>query len=109
MDLRAYYRRIREVERSLDDEYPVVKSLATEDGGKDGRLVEVSRAVAARMITDGIAKKASAKESQTLRVRVAEAREKEEKRRRAELVQFTVISEADLRALQQPDRSDRKG
>ena len=77
MDLRAYYQRIREVERSLDDEYPVVKSLATEDGGKDGRLVEVSRAVAARMITDGIAKKASSKESQTLRVRVAEAREKE--------------------------------
>ncbi len=108
MDLRAYYRRIREVETSLEDEYPVIKSVATEDGGKDGRLAEVTRSVAARMIADGIAKKATAKETQGLRARVAEAREEEEKRRRAELVQFTVISEADLRALQRPVRSDRK-
>ncbi len=33
MDLKAYYRRVRELEASLPDEFLVVKSISTEAGG----------------------------------------------------------------------------
>ena len=33
MDLKAYYRRIRELEASFEDEFLMIKSLATEAGG----------------------------------------------------------------------------
>ncbi|MCB9385098.1 MAG: hypothetical protein H6509_10810 [Bryobacterales bacterium] len=99
MDLRRYYGKIREIEAGIEDEFPVVKSLPTETGGKGGRLTETSRAVAARMIVDGVAELASAEEAAELRGAADEARAREEERQRAEQVQFHVLSENDLRAL----------
>ncbi|MEZ5365148.1 MAG: hypothetical protein R2748_23180 [Bryobacterales bacterium] len=99
MDLKRYYGKIREVEAGIEDEFPVVKSLPTEAGGKGGRLTETSRAVAARMIVDGVAELASAEEAAELRRTAEEARAREAERKRAEQVQFHVLSENDLRAL----------
>ena len=108
MDLRGYYRRIRELESSIEDEFPVVRSLATDDGGKAGQLTEVPRAVAARMINDGAAELVDAQEAKEFRLRAAEAHQREEKRRRAEQIQFTILSEADLRSVQGEKRGSRK-
>lgn len=36
MDVRQYYRKIREVEADLRETYPLVISLETSDGGKAG-------------------------------------------------------------------------
>ena len=33
MDLKAYYKKIRDVEAAIDEEFPIVKSLAQEVGG----------------------------------------------------------------------------
>ena len=107
MDLRAYYRKIRDAEASIDDEFPIVKSLAREEGGQGGRLTEVSRAVAARMITDGLAELATAKEARELRARIEKARKVEQERREAERIQFTILSEADVRSLQRPAKGNR--
>ena len=107
MDLRGYYQRIRDAAASLD-ECVVVKSLATENGGVAGRLTEVSRGAAARLIVDGVAEPASPDEAEAYRADRAEARALEEERRRASQVQFQVISDADLRALMQTGRQ-RKG
>jgi hypothetical protein len=108
MDLKAYYRKVREIEASIEEEFPVIKSLATEDGGNAGQLTEVTRAIAARMIFGAIAELAGAEEVRDYRVRAEEARKKEEQRRRSAEIQFTILSEADLRALQGASRKGRK-
>ncbi len=108
MDLKNYYRKIRELEATLEDEFPVVRSLATEAGGQSGRLTETTRPVAARMVIDGVAEIASAEETAEFR-RIAEAnRLQEEERRRGEQVQFHVLSESDLRSLLKAGPKGRK-
>jgi hypothetical protein len=99
MDLKKYYRKIREVEAAIEDEFPVVKSLPTEAGGQGGRLTETTKLVAARMVVDGVAEIASPEETAEFRRIAEENRLREEERRRGEQVQFHVLSETDLRAL----------
>jgi hypothetical protein len=108
MDLKAYYRKIREVEATIEEEFPLVKSVATEEGGPEGRLTEVPRAVAARMITDGSAVLADADEAKKFRAHVETARKAEEERRQAEKIQFTILSESNFRSLQRSTRGGRK-
>ncbi len=108
MDLKAFYQRIGQTEQSIKDEFPFIRSLPTEDGGKAGRLVEVSRSLAARMIVEGTAELASAKECVAARTRVEDERKQEENRRRAAQVQFTVLSDTDLKAVQEAARTSQK-
>lgn len=108
MDLRSYYRNIRNIEASIEDEFPIVKSLNAELGGQTGRLTEVTRLVAARMITDGLAELASAAETRKKRAVVESARKAEEDRRQAARIQFTILSEADLQAVQRSARGSNK-
>ncbi len=53
MDLRHYFRKMREIEASITDAHPFVTSLETSDGGKAGVVTEVSRELAAKMIVEG--------------------------------------------------------
>jgi hypothetical protein len=53
MDLRAYYKKVREVEQSLANPFVVVVSLETSDGGKPGVMTEVPRATAAKQVVEG--------------------------------------------------------
>jgi hypothetical protein len=53
MDLREYYRKIREQEQKIAEPFVTVVSLQTRDGGRPGRKTVVPRAVAAKMIVDG--------------------------------------------------------
>ena len=64
MDLRMYYQKVRELERSFKTTFPVVVSQETPDGGTAGVKTEVPIHVAARMIVDGQAVLASEKEAQ---------------------------------------------
>ncbi|MBV8730802.1 MAG: hypothetical protein JO336_13440 [Acidobacteriia bacterium] len=64
MDLRTYFQKIRDVESQIGDPYTIVVSVETGDGGRAGTTTEVSRAVAAKMIVDGSARLATAKEKQ---------------------------------------------
>jgi len=108
MDLKVYYRKLREIEKSLGEEFVVVKSRATADGGMAGRLTEVVREVAARMLADGTAEAAGMAEAEAFRQQLAEEKEREEQKRASAQIQFTVLSESDLRALQQGGRSGGK-
>jgi hypothetical protein len=60
MDVKTYYQKIRETEAAIPTQYTVVSSLATDDGGKKGVLVEVPRRLAAKMIVEGSAQIAAA-------------------------------------------------
>ena len=64
MDLRNYFQKLREVESQIGDPYTIVVSVETGDGGRAGTTTEVTRALAAKMIVDGSARLATAKEKQ---------------------------------------------
>ncbi len=66
MDLRQYFRKLREIENSLVDAYPVVISLETSDGGRAGVVSEVSRETAAKLIIEGRAILASEEQKKFL-------------------------------------------
>lgn len=98
MDLRGYYQNIRALEAKIEEAFPIVVSVATVDGGREGVLTEVARGLAAKMIVEGVARLATTEESQTLRKQQAEAK------RAAELaaaskVRLAVLTRADLEQL----------
>ena len=99
MNLKGYYRRIRELEESLPNEFLVVKSIPTEAGGKAGRLTEVSRPLAAKLLAEGVVELVSPEEAEQFRAGAAEAHRSEMERQQAAQIQFHVISDADLGAL----------
>jgi hypothetical protein len=63
MDLTSYYIKMREQQAIIPDEYPVVVSHATSDGGVKGRMTEVTKRIAARLIVEGFARLADAVET----------------------------------------------
>lgn len=93
MDIRVYFQKVREVERSLTEPYVVVVSLETPEGGKPGCMTEVSRAAAAHMIVDGKVRLADASEHAAFRKQAQEAFAAAEEERLASKIQLTVVSD----------------
>ena len=99
MDLKVYYQKLRTAEASIADEYPVVVSKETSDGGKEGRYSEVTRAIAAKMITEGAARLATPDEAKSHRDAQAAAKKAADEAAEAAKVQFTVVSTSDMAKL----------
>ncbi len=104
MDLKVYYRKVREVEEATAEPEVVIVSLDTADGGLGGVRTEVRRKVAARLIVEGKARLARPEEAAEFREQAREAKRVAEQQAAAARMQVTVVSEADLRML----RSARK-
>ncbi|MBK5293255.1 MAG: hypothetical protein JJE04_16470 [Acidobacteriia bacterium] len=98
MDLRLYYRKIREIEQSIPEQYAVVVSMDTPDGGKSGIRTEVLRLTAARMVVEGKASLASEKDAAAFYEGIREARRIAEEEAARERVHVTLVSESDLRS-----------
>ena len=64
MDLRSYYRKVREAEAALQGEHFVLVSLDTTEGGKAGVRTETPRHTAARLIAESRARLATPEEAQ---------------------------------------------
>jgi hypothetical protein len=99
MDLKVYYQKIRSTEASIQDVYPVVVSMESSDGGKAGRYCEVTRPIAAKMITEGTARLATAEEAKSYRDAQAAAKKSADEAADASKVQLTVVSTSDLAKL----------
>ena len=97
MDLKQYFRKIRQVEASLADRYPIIVSLETPDGGKAGLIAEVPRETAAKMIVEGRAVLASEEEKELYRTQQVAAKAAAEKAELAKRVQIAIISDRDLK------------
>ncbi|HYA18467.1 MAG TPA: hypothetical protein VEF06_13430 [Bryobacteraceae bacterium] len=91
MDVRAYYKKVREAEETLTGEHIVMVSFATAEGGREGVRTEVSRATAAKLIAEGRARVATDEEAGEFREEMRVAREKHEQDEAARRVQVTVI------------------
>jgi hypothetical protein len=99
MDLKMYYHKIREQEAGIGEEYPVIVSHETADGGKAGSPTEVPRRLAAKMVVEGLARLASAGETQKFRELQAAAKRTAEQLAAAATVQVTVLASAELEKL----------
>src|SRR5215467_1090600 len=96
MNVRLYYQKIREAESGIPDEYPIVVSRETADGGKAGTLTEVSRRVAAKLLAEGTATLASAADADVFRAKQANAKRAFDDAVTAAMVQLTVVPTAEL-------------
>ena len=99
MDLRAYYRKIRDLEATLDEKDVVVVSLATPDGGQEGIQTEVARRVGCQLVVEGKARLATTEESASYRESVKQAQQEAELNAEGRRLQVSVLSEQDLRSL----------
>jgi hypothetical protein len=108
MDLRVFFQKLRKIEREIVDPHVVVVSHETPDGGREGQLAEVSRSNAARLILEGHAHLASAEEAAEFRSAARKALEEAQQRILAEKVQVNVISDADLRAMKNAARAEKR-
>jgi len=96
MDVKHYYRKIREIENSLSEPYVLVISLETADGGKAGVASEVTRSVAAKLIVEGRAVVANDTEKETYRTRQAQAQKIAHQNELSRRVQVAIIADPTL-------------
>ncbi len=106
MDLRAYYKRIREVEDSIPTEFVVVVGLDTPDGGKAGTRAEVAKPVAAKLIAEGRSRLASAEETEEYQELQAESRRAAEAFAASQRMQVTIVPSTEIR--HRPTKSSRE-
>ena len=99
MNLKLYFEKIRETELQITETFPIVVSKDTEDGGKAGRYIEVTRAIAAKMITENRARPATPDEAKAYREAQAEARRQAEEAADAAKARFTVVSASEMAKL----------
>lgn len=91
MDLRSYYKKVREAEASLNGDYFVVVSLDTPEGGKAGVRTEVTKPIAARLIAETRARLATDEEAKTFHEAHRVAKAAHEQEQAAKRVQVMVI------------------
>ena len=108
MDLRDFFKRIREVEATIEGTYTLVVSHSTSDGGKAGVTTEAPRGIAARLIAEGRARMATPDEIAAHQETIRQAVEEAEKAALADRVQVALVSDADLEGLKKKTKS-RKG
>jgi hypothetical protein len=103
MDLKSYYRQIREADETLNGEHVVMVSLATPEGGKPGVKTEAPREIAARLIVERRARVATDEEAHEFHESNRKAKAQYEEQESARRLQVMVIPAQDLK--QQKDRS----
>jgi hypothetical protein len=99
MDLKVYYAAIREVAATILDEFAVVVSLKTDDGGREGVLMEVDRQSAAKMVIDKRAVIATPEQAEAFRAEQKQKYEKAVRDASAGARVYEVFAKAGLDAL----------
>jgi len=96
VDLRQYYQKIHDVQNQIPDDFPVVVSHETPDGGKEGVKTEVTKPLAAKLIVDGLARLANEEEKALFQTLQAEAVRVAEQLAAASKLQITVVPTSEL-------------
>lgn len=81
MDVKSYFRKIRELESSIADRFVVVVSRATVDGGQEGVVSEVPKYVGCQLVVEGRARLATPEEGEQYRTEQRAAYEEFERTR----------------------------
>jgi hypothetical protein len=107
MDLRRYFRKLREVETELSEQYPMIVSLETPDGGKPGQVSEVAREIAAKLIVEGKAALAGESEREAYRKQQANSKAAAHKAELARRLQVAIVADPELHASLTPRKSGK--
>ena len=107
MDLRDFFKRVREIEATIGEPDTLVVSHQTSDGGKAGVPVETPRAIAARLIAEARARLATPDEINAHQEGVRLAVEEAEKAALADRVQVALVSDVDLEGLKKKTKSKK--
>ena len=99
MNLKAYFHKIRALEAEISEPHVVVISLETSDGGKPGRLTEVAKADAARLVVEGRARLATPDETASYRKAQLHALELEQQVANSAKYPVAIVSDTEIRAL----------
>jgi hypothetical protein len=97
MDLKQYFKKIKDTEESIEEQYPLIVSLETSDGGKAGAVVEVSRSEAAKAIVENRAFLANEGHKTAYYSQEAARRKSAEKAELSRRLQIAIISDSELR------------
>jgi hypothetical protein len=100
MDLKIYYQKIREIEAKIVEAFPVVASGTV--------LTEVTRAVAAKLIVEGLARLATIEETKAFRELNAEAKRQADQATAAAKMHLSVLSTSELEKLKSLAGSAKK-
>ena len=95
MDVRQFYKKVREVQSGIGEPFVYVTSLETSDGGRPGLVVEVSRELAARLLVESRVTRSSQAEVDVYRRTQQSARKAAERAELAKTIQVAVIREPD--------------
>ena len=109
MDVRQYYRKLRDIEATMSEPYLLVISLETADGGRSGAVSEVSRFLAAKLIVEGRAVLASEKEKQAYSEQQAAAKKASYKADLARRVQVAIIADSDIEPAGRSNKDNERG
>jgi hypothetical protein len=110
MDLRQYFKKIKDTELSIEEPYLLIVSLETADGGKPGAVVEVSRQEAAKSLVENRAIRASNEQKEAYFKLEAERKKSAEKAELSRRLQIAIISDSELRspvAIQEKDEQPK--
>jgi hypothetical protein len=97
MDLRAYYRKVRDAEATLTGEHFVMVSLETSEGGKEGVRTQVPRAIAAKLIAEVRARVATDEEANEFHQANRAALEKYQQEEAASRMHVMVIPSPEIK------------
>jgi hypothetical protein len=95
MDMKQYYKKVREQEAEIRPVHVVVVSRETADGGLPGVLTEVTRRVASQLIVEGRAELANEAAVQTYRASEAQKRAQYKREQTASRLQVQVVAKDD--------------
>ncbi len=99
MDVRQYFRKLREVEAAIPEQFACVTSLENPDGGKAGVVSEVTRELAAKLVVEGRAILSSDSEIKDFFARHATQKLAYEKAEMANRLQVTIVSDPETGVL----------
>jgi hypothetical protein len=98
MDLRNYFKKIKETASAIEEPYLLIVSLETPDGGKPGTVVEVTRHEAAKALVEGRAVRANEEQTEVYYKQEAARKKYAEKAELSRRLQIAIISDSELRA-----------
>ncbi|BDC52085.1 hypothetical protein F183_A44000 [Bryobacterales bacterium F-183] len=99
MNLRAYFQKIREVEKEILKDVVYVVSLAGDDGGLPGIIAQVTRAIAAKLIVDQKSRLATDEEIETLLAYQEAERQKLQEQQAVQRLQVAIVSDKQIEAM----------
>ena len=97
MDLRTYYKKVRDAEATLTGEHFVMVSLETSEGGKEGVRTQVPRVIAAKLIAEVRARVATDEEANEFHEANRAGLEKHQQEEAASRVQVMVIPSHEIK------------